>query len=199
MPKTFLFIGRSGCGKGTQANLLIDYIAKQDKTPTTYVEVGDFVRDFISKPGYSNDLSRKVYESGQRQPSFLACFMWSKKLLEDYDGNSHLIFDGAPRALVEAEVLETALDFFGFKGSIVFHLEVSRDWSKRRLFERKRRDDLDPEEVEKRLDWFDRDTLPAIEFFEKNKNFNIFKINGESSVEDVHREIVSKIEPLLLK
>ena len=27
-PKTFIFIGRSGCGKGTQANLLIEYLKK---------------------------------------------------------------------------------------------------------------------------------------------------------------------------
>src|SRR6185369_8914356 len=82
-PQTFIFIGRSGCGKGTQAELLQKSL--QEKEPNAqifYLETGANFREFIKGEKYSNTLARKIMEEGGRQPDFLAVWMWSHVLLE---------------------------------------------------------------------------------------------------------------------
>ena len=52
--QTFIFIGRSGCGKGTQVALLQKYIKTQDyKRPILYIETGERFRQFIKEPSLS--------------------------------------------------------------------------------------------------------------------------------------------------
>ncbi|PIQ66299.1 MAG: hypothetical protein COV96_02070, partial [Candidatus Zambryskibacteria bacterium CG11_big_fil_rev_8_21_14_0_20_42_18] len=65
MLHTIIFIGRSGCGKGTQAGLLKDYIADldEDKHQILSVESGERFRQFIRGQSFSSELSRKVYEN----------------------------------------------------------------------------------------------------------------------------------------
>ena len=49
-PKTYIMIGRSGSGKGTQTKLLKEYIKKQDpETEILHVESGDEFRDFLRR------------------------------------------------------------------------------------------------------------------------------------------------------
>ena len=46
--QTFIFIGRSGCGKGTQVTLLQEHFKKQDhKRHIFYIETGERFRQFI--------------------------------------------------------------------------------------------------------------------------------------------------------
>jgi len=192
-PYTFIFIGRSGCGKGTQVDLLQKYIAeKYPSDEVFYLETGERFRSFIKEGTYSSNLSRKVYESGDRQPSFLAIWMWSHLLVESFKGTEHLIIDGSPRAYGEALAMDTALKFYGRKAFVV-HLNVSRNWSEERLFGRGRADDIDREKVKKRLDWFETDVMPAIEFFKTNPSYDYIDINGEQSVEEVYGEMMKKI------
>ena len=45
---TFIFIGASGSGKGTQVALLKEYIKKKDpETPIFYVQTGEYFREFV--------------------------------------------------------------------------------------------------------------------------------------------------------
>src|SRR3989344_4491684 len=104
----FIFMGRSGCGKGTQVSLLKTYLASVDNTSVLHVESGPRFRDFILGEKFTNKRSREIYDNDDLQPSFLGCFMWSNVLLENATGNEHIIFDGVARTLVEAKVLETA-------------------------------------------------------------------------------------------
>ena len=55
-------------------------------------------------------------------------------------------------------------------------------------------DDVNIERIDKRLDWFDKDVLPAIGYFRSNPFFRVIEINGEQNVEAVHAEIVAKYE-----
>ena len=49
--QTFIFIGRSGCGKGTQVTLLQEHIKKQDhkRHILFYIETGERFRQFIKE------------------------------------------------------------------------------------------------------------------------------------------------------
>ena len=192
-PVTFIFIGRSGCGKGTHTALLIEKFKQKNPEPIYYLESGENFRNFIKGESYSNILSKKIYESGALQPEFLAVWTWSHLLVENFKEGEHLILDGTPRKLREAHVLETALDFYNLENVYVIYLNISREESKKRLLVRGRFDDRDPKEVDKRLDWFDKDVLPTVEFYRNNPRYNFLDINGEQSIEDVHKELVGKL------
>ena len=193
MLQTVIFIGRSGCGKGTQATLLRERIYRLDpeKRQILYVETGERFRQFIRGESFSSKLSKLVYENDDRQPDFLACSMWTNMLLSELDENMHIIFDGAPRALSEAAMLTSAFTFYKREKPTVIYLSVSRDWSEKRLLSRGRADDFRLAKIEKRLDWFDKDVMPAVEYFKKNPFYRFFDVNGEQSVEQVHAEIIA--------
>lgn len=193
---TIIFIGRSGCGKGTQADLLKNRIKKFDPNDRQilYVETGEHFRNFVRGQSFSSRLSRAAYEKDERQPDFLACYMWSNMLLEELDENMHLVIDGAPRALDEAQILTSALTFYSREKPAVIYLNVSRKWSEERLLSRHRGDDASLSRIDKRLDWFDKDVMPAVEYFKNNDYYRFFDINGEQSIEQVHAEIVAQYD-----
>jgi adenylate kinase len=192
MLHTVIFIGRSGCGKGTQADLLKDRIARLDpeKHHILYLETGEYFRKFIKEKSFSSELSKKSYEEDNRQPDFLACWMWSNALVEELMPNMHVVFDGAPRSLSEANIITTAMKFYKREKPAVIYLNVSRKWSEEKLLSRGRVDDGSLSQIDKRLDWFEEDTLPAIEYFKKNSFYQFIEVDGEQPIEKVHKDII---------
>ena len=192
-PFTFIFIGRSGCGKGTQAGLLQEELkAKYGDNPIFYLETGQRFRDFIQQDNYSSSISKKIYESIEPQPSFLAIWMWSHLLVDNLKGNEHLVIDGTPRSYSDALVLTSAMKFYGRKAHVIY-LNVSRKWSEDRLMGRGRADDVKPEDIKKRMDWFDKDVMPAVEYFKYNSDFKFIDINGERTIDEIHTELMSRL------
>ncbi len=196
MLHTLILIGRSGCGKGTQATLLKDRINRLDEKgrQILYVETGDHFRKFIRGESYSSKLSNKIYISGEREPDFLGTWMWSDLLIEELGEDMHLLFDGAPRARPEAEILTTALKFYKREKPTVIHIKVSRRWSEEKLLTRGRSDDVTPVNIEKRLDWFDSDVVPAINYLKNDSYYRFVEIDGEQSIEKVHADIVANYD-----
>jgi adenylate kinase len=195
-PQTVIFIGRSGCGKGTQAGLFKDWLHKQDKDKQQilYVETGVKFRHFIEGDSFSSKLSKYDYETDKRQPDFLACLMWGNMLVEELEENMHLVFDGAPRSLPEAELITTAFEFYKRNKPTIIHLDVSREWSEERLLARGRLDDKTLSKIMKRLNWFDADVSPAIEYFKKTPLYNYIRINGEQPIEKVFKDILENYD-----
>ncbi|MCG2695243.1 nucleoside monophosphate kinase, partial [Candidatus Parcubacteria bacterium] len=170
--KTYIFIGRSGCGKGTQIDLLSEKL--KEKNPDigiNYVSTGGDLREFWKEDSYTHKLSKEIVDNGGLQPEFLVIYLWGKDLVKDMNGNEHLIFDGTPRRLNEAEVLDSAIKFYQRKNPTVVYMNVSREWSTERLLGRGRSDD-DAEQIKKRLDWFDKDVIPAIEYLKNDPLYN---------------------------
>ncbi|MCU0660245.1 MAG: nucleoside monophosphate kinase [Candidatus Pacebacteria bacterium] len=193
-PQTFIFLGRSGSGKGTQAALLKKYIEEHDaqKRPVFYLESGAAFRNFFSQSHYTAKLSQKVVESGALQPSFLAIYIWAHLMIEQMDEGKHLIVDGTPRLLDDTKIFDSAMHFYGRVQPTLVYINVSKEWSRARIFGRGRVDDKKQESVEKRLAWFDSDVIPTIEHFKNNPMYRYIEINGEQSIEDVHKEILAK-------
>jgi adenylate kinase family enzyme len=195
-PHTFIFIGRSGSGKGTQVQLLKEHLLKDCKIPVAYIETGEQFRAFIKKENnYSSSLSREIAEKGGLQPEFLAVWNWASLLVEKMTKTEHLILDGTPRRLREAHVLDSALSFYQREMPLVIHLDVASDWAKKHLLERKRQDD-DEAEIIERLKWFDTEVTPVFEMYERDRKYNYIKINGEQSVIDVHENIIKEFNKL---
>lgn len=199
-PKTFIFVGRSGCGKGTQAELLMEYVKEHDssKREIFYLETGKKFREFIEQDNFTSKLSRVVYNSGRLQPSFLAAHIWSHILINDFKGDEHLFIDGTPRTEGEAVVLDSAFRFYERELPAVIFLNVGHVWSKQRLMGRGRFDDKNEADVDKRLSWFDTDVMPAIVHMKESRLYDFYEINGEQSVEAVQAEIMQKLGSKIL-
>jgi len=192
---TFILLGRSGCGKGTQAELLQKWLQKESpETPAFHLEVGAKFRSFIAEPSYTSSLATAINDKGGLQPEFLAVWAWTDELIKGLNGNEHLIVDGTPRKLDEAMVFDKALDFYGRTSGgnkpFVINLDVSRDWSRKHLLARHRADD-NSAEIEARLDWYDKEVVPAIAFFKKNPRYHYIEVDGSRSIEQVHADILT--------
>lgn len=189
--QTIIFIGRSGAGKGMQSGILQQFLGEDSpETPIFYIETGSHFREHIKKDDYTWDMARKVNDMGGRQPDFLAVWVWSNLFIERMQGGEHIIFDGTPRSLSEAKMLDTALTFYERRNPTVVFLNVSQEWAEYRLRGRGRADDLNPDVVARRLAWFEQDVAPAIEYYRTTPGYTFLEINGEQTPEAVYQDIL---------
>ncbi len=194
-PMTFVFIGRSGCGKGTQSKLLMDGLkAEAPEHPIFYLQSGEAFRELVKTESQTARLAKTIYDAGGLQPEFLAVWVWADLFMKNITGNEHIIMDGQARKLREAEILESALKFYGRTEPQVIYLKVSREWATARLLERKRPDDT-VEDIKKRMDWFEADVLPAIDFFKNHPYYKVHEINSEQEIGKVHEDIMQALWP----
>lgn len=189
---TFIFIGRSGCGKGTQAELLIEHLKKSTSRDSLYIQTGAELREFIKHDGYTSSLSRVIYEDGGMQPEFLAVFMWTNILVKSFNGEQNIVFDGSPRKLYEAEIVDSIIDFYKLGKPKVIHIDISKEEAMKRLLARGRSDD-NQEDIEHRLSWYDHDVVPTIKFYENNPRYEYIKLNGEQSPEKIFSDLLERI------
>ncbi|MEI7480158.1 MAG: nucleoside monophosphate kinase [bacterium] len=191
--KAYIFIGRSGCGKGTQANLFIQHLCEHDHLcHTVHVESGAILREYVKSEGYAQKLCKDILDKGGLMPEFAIVGLWSNYLLNNIKEGDNVVFDGTPRKLHEAIILDSSRGFFNWGKPVIVYLNVSREWSKARLVARKREDDTD-QDIENRLNWFETEVMPTINYYRENPNYIFLDINGEQAIEEVQREIMTKI------
>jgi adenylate kinase len=195
IPHTFIFIGRSGSGKGTQAQELKSFIESNDQRLVTYVQTGQRFRDFTATDTHTASLARKVIEEGALMPEFLGVWNWSSIFVEQVTGAEHMILDGMPRRLREAHILDSAMEFYERQMPLVIYIDISKEEAKRRLLLRGRGDDVESE-IDRRLAWFETDVLPVIEFYERDRKYNFIRVDGEKSVEEIQSEIQNQFNTL---
>ena len=193
IPQTFIFIGRSGCGKGTQAELLMEKLKQRSKRPVFHLESGALFRDFVDGDSYSSQLAKTIIDRGERQPDFLAVWMWAHLLVKNLVEEEHLVLDGTPRALAEAMTLDTAMKFYSRERPNVIYLNISPDTSVNRLTSRDRKDDRSVANIAKKLAWFETSVMPAIEYYKKHPDYNFIEVNGEESIETIQSNIRQKL------
>lgn len=195
-PYTFIFAGRSGCGKGTQAKLLKEYLKSQDSNLALFeYSTGDGFRKFIEGDSYSSNLARDIQNKGELQPLFLTISMWASAFRDGLKPEDNIFIDGYPRVEAEAVAVVSALKFYERKTPIIIDFKVSRESSKERMEKRGRSDDT-PENIEKRLNWYDRDVVPAIEYLKKQDGYIYWEVDGERPIEPIHEDIISRINEL---
>ena len=190
----YTIIGRSGCGKGTQAELLKTKLESLGFENVKHISTGDGFRELAKSNNYVSTLSRYTDEQGLLQPEFLAVWNWSNLFINKIEENDSLILDGAPRRFFEVAVLHSAIKFMGFEKLTVIYLDVSENWAKERLQGRGRADDLDEDDVNRRMNWFETEVLPVIDSYKDDPRYNFIHINGEQTSEEVISEIVEKLK-----
>ncbi len=188
--RVFIFIGNSGCGKGTQAALLREKM-EEKQMDIVRLELGGEFRDFWKKSGYTAERSADLAESGALQPEFLAIHIWSHMLIDFFSGEKHLVADGVPRRIREAKVLDGALKFYGIESPTIIFLDIDRSVAKERMLSRGRQDD-DEDAIEERLNWFDKEVLKTIEYLKEDEYYNVLTIDANRGIEEIHEDIMSQ-------
>jgi len=198
-PQTVIFMGRSGSGKGTQAVLLKEYLEKSGGAKVLHLETGTLFREFITGDSLTARLATKIYQQGSKNYDFLAIDLIVEYFKKNYSGEESIFIDGAPRSELEAVLLDNLLEFYErfdanqFEKPKVIYVDVSVEWAIDKLQKRGRSDDSEVDKMKTKMEWFESDVMPAIEYLKNNKHFDFIHINGEQTIEEVRQEIMNKI------
>ena len=191
-PEVCIFMGKSGCGKGTQVELYKSKLEEISGLKTLHIETGSLLRDMAKGDSYSAQMVKSVMSAGGLMPESIVICLWTNYLINNFSGKENLVFDGTSRRLFEAEILDRTLKFYDIPKYKVVYINVSNEWATERLLGRGRKDDT-REVIESRLSWFDKDTIPSVNFFKNNKNCDFIDVNGEQTIEQVHDELMKKV------
>jgi len=194
-PKTIIFIGPQGSGKGTQIERLYAVIAEKDPTRRIVdIQTGRRFRALAAKrETYADKRIAATLDSGELQPDFITHLLWGQAMLDQLDDKSHLLIDGFPRTVPQAEVLEDALDFFERDHVHVINLDTPEEVVRKRMEERAREDDT-TDSIETRLRWYREDTLPVLDYYRVRPETTVHDIDGMVSIDEVHAAIVAALE-----
>lgn len=198
-PLTIIFIGPQGSGKGTQIELLTKFLKTHDPTRRVVdVQTGRRFRALAMKgEGYTERKVHETLDTGVLQPLFLSVMLWSDALHQHLDPESHLVVDGFPRTLHEADVLESAFNFFRREHIIVINLETDEAIVRERMIKRARQDDTDAS-IEARLSWYRDETLPVLAYYRTRTNTTVIDCDGTATIHEVHQHILQELGFTLL-
>ncbi|MBI2068952.1 MAG: nucleoside monophosphate kinase [Candidatus Yanofskybacteria bacterium] len=185
-PLNLILFGRSGSGKGTQAELLAKHFKGM-----LHISTGDLFRNLAEQETDAGVRIKEVLDRGGLPFDQMATTLWMHEISYKLKKGQSLLCDGLPRRFNEAENLYDFLSWLErIENTKALVIEISREEAMKRLLKRARSDD-DKNAINQRLDWYEDRVVPAINFF-KDKGL-IITINGEQSVEDVFKEILEKI------
>jgi adenylate kinase len=218
IPRVIILIGPPGSGKGTQAKLLcekfnFEYIGSGD-TFRARQKIPDFTGKKLTQVMNKGKLAPSFI--------VIKIFGEKLDELQKEKKIKGLVLDGWTRTLPEAILIEEALDWYGWgKYFKVLLIKISKKESINRLTKRRQckkcgrlipwvgefkklkkcdkcggelffRPDDKIEVIQTRLEEYERETIPAINYYKKEGKLIV--INGEQSIEDVFKEILEKLK-----
>ena len=187
-----ILLGPPGCGKGTQAvNLVKKYNYCQLST-------GDILREAVANETQTGKIVKDVLASGKLVDDGLIIKIMEEKIIETKSKPGR-IFDGFPRTLTQANELEGLLKRFQMELNLVIELVVDQHSLIERIMKRaqeseEKREDDNSVIVEKRLEVYNRETKPIIDFYSSKYNLN--KIDGMQGIQEVSNTIENLIESI---
>jgi len=209
-----ILLGAQGSGKGTQAELL------SQKLGVPHIASGDLFRKAIDEKTELG-LKAKVYiDRGELVPDDLTVSMVVKRL-EEPDCSQGVLFDGFPRTVSQAEVLDKGLQEVGKQIDLAIYLQVPREELLKRLSGRfickanqhvynidfhppkvagicdidgselYQRSDDTGEAVQKRLDIFFNETIQLLDYYGKQKK--LVEVDGNQDIDQVQQSLLEVI------
>ncbi len=205
-----VLLGPPGAGKGTQALR----IAKNHSIP--HISTGDIFRRAVADETELGVRAKGFMNRGELVPDEVVIGI-VKERLDEPDCAKGFLLDGFPRTVAQAEVLEATLDKGGRELDSVLDIEVGRDSLIKRLTGRRtcracgkvyhltfdppksamicdtcggelwQRDDDTEETVTKRLNVYDEQTSPLIDFYRERGL--LVEVDGEKDVDDVFSDV----------
>jgi adenylate kinase len=187
-----IFLGPQGSGKGTQVQLLKEYLTKEDPGSVLYFTAGTSLRAFATAEGYTQEKIRPLIAAGKLIPTFISTQLFAARLIGGMHGEEHIILDGFPRTVDQTPDLDSALHFYERKPVTVLHISLSDEEAKRRMHGRGREDDT-PESIEERLRWSHDEAAKVNDWFKEHSDYTFIEINGEQPIEQVHTDILAAL------
>lgn len=192
-PQTFVFFGQVGSGKGTQIKLLTDFLKSRDGLEHVYASPGQEYRKLIESDNYTSSLVKGPLSRGELLPGFLTDAIMTNLFISFLAPEKHLITDGYPRAVAQSMSFDEMMKFYSRGDIKIIYIEISKEEAIKRLKLRGRHDDTD-EGIATRFNEYVNNVIPAMNYFEDKENYKIFTINGEQSIENVHKDIMKALE-----
>ncbi|MEM1289845.1 MAG: adenylate kinase [Cyanobacteria bacterium P01_H01_bin.162] len=157
----FIFLGPPGAGKGTQASILAD------RWQVPHISTGDILRAAIAGKTSLGIQARAHVEAGELVPDILIMALIRERFGEP-DMKQGWILDGFPRTLAQAQALDELLARFRQPQPQTLYFEVSTENLVARMLARGRQDDT-AATVRRRLEIYQADTLPLMDFYKKRE------------------------------
>lgn len=210
-----IFMGPPGAGKGTQA----DKIIEQLKVP--HISTGDMFREAIAKKTAVGLEAKKYMDDGKLVPDDVTIKVVEERLA-DKDTEKGFLLDGFPRTIPQAEALDEVLKGMNRKIDKVINLEVPFDLLIRRITGRRvcedcsatyhvefnppkvegvcdkcggrliQRSDDNLENATKRLETYNKQTKPLIDYY--GKQGNLVNIDGSKDIDIVSADIFEALK-----
>lgn len=206
--------GAPGAGKGTQAALLTD------RTDLVTLSTGDALRAQVKAKTEIGNKASAIMERGELVPDDVLLGILEAEL-SGLKGKTVLL-DGYPRNVAQAETLDKLQDKYPVKSAI--QLDVQRDELIQRLSGRRicsscgqsyhiqysptkvdgkcdkcgseviQRKDDNAESVAVRLDVYEKNTRPVLDFYKEKGMLHV--VEGVGSTEDIYNRLKTTIEGL---
>ncbi len=203
-----VLLGGPGAGKGTQAQRLVAEYG------VAHISTGDLLRAAIKNGTELGKQAKSYMDKGQLVPDDLVVNLVKERLADD-DAQKGFILDGFPRNTAQAVVLDSELKDMGLALDAAVLVDVDPDVIVKRLSSRRtckncgytapagvdvcprcggemyQRDDDKPETIQRRLDVYQTQTAPLIEYY---KGHGLLKtVNGEQAVDDVYKDMKEQL------
>ncbi|MFA7661299.1 MAG: adenylate kinase [Anaerovoracaceae bacterium] len=205
-----ILLGPPGAGKGTQATTIV----KEYRIP--HISTGDIFRENIKNGTELGKKAQEYMNQGELVPDDLVIEIATDRLARE-DCHQGFLLDGFPRTVHQAEELDGFLEGRGDKVHHVLNISVAKEELIRRLIGRRvckncgatyhietmkpkvegvcdvcggelvQRADDNRETVENRIDVYEQQTMPLIDYYDKAGV--LVHIDGSLGLENVFTKI----------
>lgn len=185
-----IIFGPPGAGKGTQS----EYI--KEKYNLTYISTGQVLRAEMAAGTEIGLKVKDIIEHGGLASDEIVTEIIEKFILSHSDSNGFL-FDGFPRTVKQAEILEELFKKYNMELNGVLSLEVPEELLIERMLERGKtsgRADDNIESIHFRFVEYENKTKPVLHFYE-DRNI-LHPINGVGSIENIFENICKTIDSI---
>jgi len=212
-----VLLGPPGAGKGTQAKKI------EEQYHVPQISTGDIIRLAIQNKTEWGKKAEEYVRSGELVPDEVVIGIIKEKLSQDAYQKGFLL-DGFPRNQKQAETLNQLLKELGINLNVVLYFEIDRDEVIERLSARRiceqcqtpynmvskppkndaicdscrgrviQRPDDRPEVIMNRLDTYDTQTKPLIDFYHNKGILQVVMSRG--SIEAVFQQVRKILEPI---
>ena len=185
-----ILFGPPGAGKGTQSQFL------REKYNLTYLSTGEILREEIAAESELGLQVKEIIGRGGLVSDEIVAKIIEKKISDNRDSDGFL-FDGYPRTVRQAEILDELLTKFDMPLTGVLSLEVPEEMLIQRMLERGKtsgRADDNLESIKHRFVEYNEKTHPVTDFYEAKGNLH--PVNGVGEIPEIFENLCAVIEAL---
>jgi adenylate kinase len=184
-----VLFGAPGAGKGTQASKLVQ------KYKLIHLSTGDMLRSEIARNTPLGKVAQQLINKGQLVPDSTVCQLIAEQVAQ-HTQSTGFIFDGFPRTIAQAEMLDNTLRQHQLHVDVLLALDTPEDELVRRLLERGkqsgRADDQNEEIIRNRIVVYHEKTAPLIAHYKaQGKHVGV---DGVGNVDKIFSELCAAID-----